>query len=112
MFEELYSNLGTATSTKNKLDNFLNGSGVVSRAMIADNAIDGGKIADSNVYTRHLVENIIVTNRILNRAVAREKIAIGAVGYSELDESIRRLILEFRDDYSDAMTTENEEWVV
>ena len=44
--------------------------------------------------------------------ITSKHLANGAVGYSELDESIRRLILEFRDDYSGAMTSENEEWVV
>ena len=146
MLEELYSGVasstGAATNAESLINDFLNGTGVVARKMMANNSVDttkiadgavdatklgaravgtshikdgavlGDKIADSNIYTRHLVENIIVTNRIKNRAVTSEKIALGGVGYSELDESIRRLILEFRDDYSDAMTTENEEWVV
>ena len=45
MLEELYSDLGTASATKLKLDNFLNGTKVVSKEMIDDEAIDHNKLS-------------------------------------------------------------------
>lgn len=49
MLEELYSDLGTATETKEKLNNFLNGSKVVSRNMIDDEAVDYNKLAENSL---------------------------------------------------------------
>ena len=78
-FEELYSDLGLATSTKKSLDDFLNGVGVISSRMLEYGAVHGNYIRDGGVGTRHLLDGTVTESKIGDGSVTKEKIANGSV---------------------------------
>ena len=63
MIEELYSDLGTASATKLKLDNFLNGTKVVSKEMIDDRAVTKEKMAIRSVDYMAIIEDSLTINK-------------------------------------------------
>ena len=86
MLEELYSDLGTATGTKNKLDNFLAGTGVVSKKMLASNSVDGTKIEDSSIFSNHMRLGAIGERELATGGVTSTKIRNGAVSEIKLED--------------------------
>lgn len=86
MLEELYSDLGTATGTKNKLDNFLAGTGVVSKKMLASGSVDGTKIEDSTIFSNHMRLGAIGERELATGGVTSTKISNGAVSEIKLED--------------------------
>lgn len=86
MLEELYSDLGTATGTKNKLDNFLAGTGVVSKKMLASGSVDGTKIEDSSIFSNHMRLGAIGERELATGGVTSTKISNGAVSEIKLED--------------------------
>ena len=93
-FLELYNDLGTATGTKQKLEQFLNGTGVVTNTMLADESVDGNKIAQASIFSPHLrlgavgerelATGGVTSSKIRNDAVNETKIQNGAVTRSKI----------------------------
>ena len=93
MLEELYSNLGTATGTKIKLDNFLNGSKVVDRTMLDDaavgpsqldnGAVSSSKIQDAAIGTRHLLVNAVTEEKIRDGSISSSKLSVDSVSMNK-----------------------------
>lgn len=80
MLLELYEGIDTATGTKNKIDAFIDGTGVVTRKMIANNSVDTTKIADGAVDDTKLGARAVDTSHIKDDAVTSSRIAENAVG--------------------------------
>ena len=73
-FEELYNGLGTAVGNDKKLNDFLNGVGVVSSRMLQTNSVYGDIIRDGGIGTRHLLEGTVSRAKIQDGAVTSDKI--------------------------------------
>src|SRR5699024_175485 len=73
MLLELYEGINTATGTKNKIDAFLDGTGVVTRKMIANNSVDTTKIADGAV----------TNSRIADESVDHDKLSVDALSMNK-----------------------------
>lgn len=73
-FEELYNGLGTAVGNDKKLNDFLNGVGVVSSRMLQTNSVYGDIIREGGVGTRHLLEGTVSRAKIQDGAVTSDKI--------------------------------------
>lgn len=73
-FEELYNGLGTAVGNDKKLNDFLNGVGVVSSRMLQTNSVYGDIIREGGVGTRHLLEGTVNRSKIQDGAVTSDKI--------------------------------------
>ena len=86
-FEELYNDLGTATGTKDKLDNFLDGTGVISSKMLEYGAVHGNYIRDGGIGTRHLLDDTVTTAKIQDDAVTTAKIPDGAVTTAKIPDN-------------------------
>lgn len=73
-FEELYNGLGTAVGNDKKLNDFLNGVGVVSSRMLQTNSVYGDIIREGGVGTRHLLDGTVNRSKIQDGAVTSDKI--------------------------------------
>ena len=73
-FEELYNGLGTAVGNDKKLNDFLNGVGVVSSSMLKTNSVYGDIIRDGGIGTRHLLDSTVSRAKIQDGAVTTDKI--------------------------------------
>ena len=73
-FEELYNGLGTAVGNDKKLNDFLNGVGVVSSSMLKTNSVYGDIIRDGGIGTRHLLDSTVSRAKIQDGAVTSDKI--------------------------------------
>lgn len=73
-FEELYNGLGTAVGNDEKLNDFLNGVGVVSSSMLQTNSVYGDIIRDGGIGTRHLLDGTVSRAKIQDGAVTTDKI--------------------------------------
>lgn len=74
MTEELYNGLGTAVGNDKKLNDFLNGIGVVSSRMLQTNSVYGDIIRDAGIGTRHLLDSTVSRAKIQDGAVTSDKI--------------------------------------
>src|SRR5699024_2538960 len=72
-FEELYNGLGTAVGNDKKLNDFLNGVGVVSSRMLQTNSVYGDIIREGGVGTRHLLDGTVNRSKIQDGAVTSDK---------------------------------------
>lgn len=73
-FEELYINIALAPGTKKRLDDFLNGIGVVSSRMLQTNSVYGDIIREGGVGTRHLLDGTVNRSKIQDGSVTSDKI--------------------------------------
>ena len=73
-FEELYNGLGTAVGNDEKLNDFLNGVGVVSNRMLQTDSVYGNVIRDGGIGTRHLLDGTVSRAKIQDGAVTTDKI--------------------------------------
>lgn len=97
MLGELYGDLSTATGTKQKLDEFLEGSGVVSNEMIADgavttnklspNAVGNDNVIDASLNGNKLQDLSVGTYKLENFSVSNGKIGNKAVTRGKLDDT-------------------------
>src|SRR5699024_9951615 len=83
-FEELYNGLGTAVENDKKLNDFLNGVGVVSSSMLKTNSVYGDIIRDGGIGTRHLLDSTVSRAKIQDGAVSKDKIADESVTHSKI----------------------------
>lgn len=105
MLEELYSDVasstGAATNAESLINDFLNGTGVVTRKMIANNSVDTTKIANGAVNnskigngavtSEKLDDGAVTTNKIQGYAVTNNRIAAGAIDNRTLaDNAVAR----------------------
>src|SRR5699024_5770094 len=96
-FIELYADISTATGTKQRLDAFLNGTGVVTSKMLANDSVNGDKIAQASIFSPHLrlgavgerelATGGVSSSKIRNDAVNELKISDGAVTGSKISPS-------------------------
>lgn len=70
-FTELYNDLGTATGTKNKLDDFLSGTGVISRNMLAQGVVGADEIDNGAVSTSELGEGSVTLNKLFDTELTK-----------------------------------------
>ena len=78
-FIELYADLGTATSTKKLLDDFLNGSSVVSSTMLGPHVVTGPKIANEALTEQKYGNRSVSSRALALRSVTELHLATGAV---------------------------------
>ena len=96
-FEELFNDLGTATGTKDKLDNFLNGTGVVTPKMLQTNAVYGDIIKENGIGTRHLLDGTVTNSKLGPHSVTQAKIAPEAITESKYaNRSVSERVLALR----------------
>ena len=74
MLTELYEGINTATGTKNKIDAFLDGTGVVSRKMLANNSVDTTKIDDGAVNNSKIADGSVTNGKIGSLAISTAKL--------------------------------------
>ena len=72
-FIELYGFLGFISEAKKSLENFLNGSGVVTNKMLSDGSVKSSKIAADGVFTIHLIDKIITNAKLAENSVSAKK---------------------------------------
>ena len=88
MLEELYSGIesstGTATNAESLINDFLNGTGVVSRKMMANNSVDTTKIADGSVNNSKITDGSVSTSKLADVSVTNGKLADDSIGASKL----------------------------
>lgn len=84
MLEELYNEISTATGTKNRLDAFLNGTGVVTQKMVATGAITNSKLGDNSVDHRTIYPKSIVNSKMADNAIDTIQIRDGAVNSEKI----------------------------
>lgn len=87
-YKELYAGMSNAQAAKVILDNFLNGSGVVSRIMIENNAINETKIADGSVTHVKIGQLAVDGSNIYPNAVTPSKIADNAIGSRHILDTV------------------------
>lgn len=83
-FIELYAGLGTATGTKKILDDFLNGSSVVTRIMMSNNSVGASEIIDGSINQFKLADNSISEVKLRDASVGRDKVKDSAITNSKL----------------------------
>lgn len=83
-FKYLFDNLGTATETKTKIENFLNGSQVVTRNMLANAAVGASQIDNEAVTGSKIPDNQIGRRHVLDNTINADKVADGSLGATEL----------------------------
>lgn len=84
MLLELYEGIDTATGTKNKIEAFLNGAGVVTSKMIANDAVWGTKLKDESVTNKKIGKGAVDSTKIADYGVKTINIASGAVDRAQI----------------------------
>lgn len=64
MLEELYTDIGNGTNAERILNEFLNGTGVVSSKMLQTNSVHGNIIREDGIGTRHLLDGTVTNDKI------------------------------------------------
>lgn len=87
-FEELYNLITVAQGAQKSLEDFLNGTGVVSTKMLQDKLITTSKLNDLSVSTDKLGTKSVTREKIDDGAVNNVQLANSAVTYAKLAEGI------------------------
>lgn len=70
---------GSVTKTKADIDNFINGTGVVTRQHLVAGSIDNSKLADDSIQPQNIVNNGVREENLAGNAVSTIKIVDAAV---------------------------------
>lgn len=108
-------NFGLVTNAEKKLNDFLNGSGVVTRDMIADYSINswkvidkslyGNKIADNTLGREHIKDGTINNNKIADKSIYGNKIADNTIAREHIeDDAINARKLNYSSIYGAHLT--------
>src|SRR5699024_7977335 len=83
---ELYEDISTATGTKQRLDAFLNGTGVVTSKMLANDSVNGDKIAQASIFSPHLRLGAVGERELATGGVSSSKIRNDAVNALKISD--------------------------
>lgn len=78
-FIELYGFLGFISEAKKAIENFINGTGVVTNKMLSDDSVTNRVIAPRGVHNDNIADLAVRENHIAAGSVSEQKIANGAV---------------------------------